>query len=225
MYKKFRKVLQILKMTNLEIQKAYFYIHKSGLNFEMVYPAAVVIASKATDLKLRDILNVFYYLVTGKKLEIDKEYWELRDGLLNTERILLRAIGFQIEVDDLMLDLCCYCEDHRIDRLTWQTSIAILNSSLDRKEVVMKGEIVDGRSEARQVTMAMVSVAELFVKENVEEIDRIRKGKAKSRETKNGKERVEKSSNRMAKSQDAHEFLVKIILEHLMEEERIDLGK
>jgi hypothetical protein len=201
----FEKGLKILKLSEFQTQKAYFYIYKSNLDhFEILFPAAIVVATKSTELKLRDILNVFHYLFTERELEINSEYWELRDGLISAEGILLRAIGFQIEVDNLMLDLYSYCDDHRIDRLTWQTAIAVLNDAMSIKEVVMKSEIVDGRSDARLVTMAVLEVAKMFVDERHDDIDHIRNDSKIS-----SKERTESSPR------NAHNVLVKAILNHL----------
>ncbi|KAI9017001.1 cyclin-like protein [Gaertneriomyces semiglobifer] len=54
--------------------------------------------------KLREIINVAYWLVQGWEggdpyLAIGDQYWIIKDSIMKTEMILLRVLGFSLQVD------------------------------------------------------------------------------------------------------------------------------
>ena len=65
---------------------------------EMISMASLYLACKVTEnpTKVRDLINVAFYLKTQKQLSIGNEYWRLRDSVISSELLLLRVLGFSV---------------------------------------------------------------------------------------------------------------------------------
>ncbi|KAJ3310280.1 hypothetical protein HDV04_005125 [Boothiomyces sp. JEL0838] len=86
--------------------------------FNLISAAAIFLACKQTGSKrkLRDIVNVFYYIVSNQLLEIDDLFWKLRDSVVYAEYLLLRVLGFDLLPDDLIREFVYTIERKRIER-------------------------------------------------------------------------------------------------------------
>uniref|UniRef100_A0A915IE94 Uncharacterized protein n=1 Tax=Romanomermis culicivorax TaxID=13658 RepID=A0A915IE94_ROMCU len=48
-------------------------------------------------LKIRDIINVFHVMIHDDKImDIDENYWEIREGLGKIEMLILRVLKFRV---------------------------------------------------------------------------------------------------------------------------------
>ncbi|KAJ2964425.1 hypothetical protein NQZ79_g644 [Umbelopsis isabellina] len=70
---------------------------------ELLATTCLHLACKATEVvrKLRDVINVCYRLIhqSDSILEIDEYYYNLRTSLTTSELILIRALGYNLDVD------------------------------------------------------------------------------------------------------------------------------
>jgi hypothetical protein len=112
------------------------YIKKNpGIPLDLLAAAAVNLACKHTGLvrKLRDIVNVFYYIEHKRYLEINDLFWKLKDSVIQAEYALLRILHFDTEVPNAFVELIDLVREET-DRVYMQTSWACLNDllSLDR---------------------------------------------------------------------------------------------
>ncbi|GAM25156.1 hypothetical protein SAMD00019534_083310 [Acytostelium subglobosum LB1] len=65
--------------------------------------ASILVATKLNysspiELRIRDILNVGYYVLTNKKLLIDETYYTLKDNIIKMEQVLLRTLSFDVSL-------------------------------------------------------------------------------------------------------------------------------
>ncbi|KAI8636386.1 hypothetical protein BD408DRAFT_426202 [Parasitella parasitica] len=72
-------------------------------NEELLTTTCLQLACKATEVprKVRDIVNVGhrYYHPKGTTLNVDENYFRMRSSLVTSELLLVRALGFDLEVE------------------------------------------------------------------------------------------------------------------------------
>ncbi|CAO3631010.1 unnamed protein product [Mucor fragilis] len=72
-------------------------------NEELLTTTCLQLACKATEVprKVRDLVNVGYryYHPTGTTLNVDENYFKMRSSLVTSELLLVRALGFDLEVE------------------------------------------------------------------------------------------------------------------------------
>ncbi|OBZ85872.1 Cyclin-related protein FAM58A [Choanephora cucurbitarum] len=72
-------------------------------NEELLTTTCLQLACKATEVprKVRDLVNVGYryYHPKGSTLNIDENYFKMRSSLVTSELLLVRALGFDLEVE------------------------------------------------------------------------------------------------------------------------------
>ncbi|RCH83708.1 Cyclin- protein fam58a [Rhizopus azygosporus] len=72
-------------------------------NEELLATTCLQLACKATEVprKVRDLVNVGYryYHSDGSTLDVDESYFKMRASLVTTELLLVRALGFDLEVE------------------------------------------------------------------------------------------------------------------------------
>jgi hypothetical protein len=141
--KKIKEANEMLDLPSHTKQVAFVYYYQC-LQFlkenpvvplDLVAAACVNLACKQTGItrKLRDVVNVFYYLEHQESLEIGSSFWKLKDSVIKVENIVLRVLRFDTEVEDCFSALVNLLRDEE-DLLFIQTSWACLNDlvSLDR---------------------------------------------------------------------------------------------
>ncbi|KAJ3359128.1 hypothetical protein HDU91_005004 [Kappamyces sp. JEL0680] len=130
---------------------------------EILQAAAVLVACKQHNksIKVRDIVNAFFWAYHQTHLPINSMFWKLRDSLIRAEFILLRAIGFQSDVDNPYADYAATALEWRIlDRPLLQTGICILNDCMHLQELCLLLVYGDaGQSRVRQVSWAVLGLA------------------------------------------------------------------
>lgn len=71
----------------------------------LIGATAIYLATKVEEqhVKLRDIINVCYRILHKEEtpLEVGKQYWELRDSLVNCELLLVRMLKYNPKIGDL----------------------------------------------------------------------------------------------------------------------------
>ncbi|KAJ3270407.1 hypothetical protein HDV01_007873 [Terramyces sp. JEL0728] len=119
---------EMLELDLLTSSTATLYVYKYQqfqklqetvtIPFQLIAAAAIFLACKQTEKKrkLRDIINVFYYITHKKLLEIDDLFWKLRDSVVYAEYLLLRILGFDLLPDDLIKEFIYTIERKRIER-------------------------------------------------------------------------------------------------------------
>ncbi|CEP07047.1 hypothetical protein [Parasitella parasitica] len=72
-------------------------------NEELLTTTCLQLACKATEVprKVRDIVNVGYryYHPNGTTLDVDENYFKMRSSLVTSELLLVRALGFDLELE------------------------------------------------------------------------------------------------------------------------------
>ena len=72
-------------------------------NEELLTTTCLQLACKATEVprKVRDLVNVGYryYHPKGTTLDVDENYFKMRSSLVTSELLLVRALGFDLEVE------------------------------------------------------------------------------------------------------------------------------
>lgn len=68
----------------------------------MIAASSLYLAGKIKDdaLKIRDIINVSHNTLHrgSGPLEIDDEYWNMRDGIVQAELLIMRVLKFEVSI-------------------------------------------------------------------------------------------------------------------------------
>ncbi|KAJ3320318.1 hypothetical protein HDV06_005349 [Boothiomyces sp. JEL0866] len=122
------QAIEMLELDLLTSSTALLYVYRyqqfeknqEGFQapFHLISAAAVFLACKQTGCKrkLRDIINVFYFIIQKQLLEIDDVFWKLRDSVVYAEYLLLRILGFDLLPDDLIREFVYTIERKRLGR-------------------------------------------------------------------------------------------------------------
>jgi len=84
--------------------KFFMYNSTAKYNYKTIASTCVYLATKVDEqhTKARDIVNTSYSVIYGDKdpLKVGKEYWDLRDNMVQHELIVLRTLGFDMVVNE-----------------------------------------------------------------------------------------------------------------------------
>eukprot|EP00741_Cyanophora_paradoxa_P003927 tig00000737_g3820.t1 len=130
-----------LRMPQFVIATAIYFFHQffqhnsfACTERETVPLACLYLASKSEEhcRKLRDIINVAYRVRNPDKapLRVGKEYWDMKELLIVTEQMLLRALAFDMSVDLPYKYLLNYLKSLRVPKSFSQLCWALVNDSL-----------------------------------------------------------------------------------------------
>jgi len=77
------------------------------LNFQLVAATSLYIASKQQDepIKIRDLINVVHRTLNrdSEVLDLNEEYWNYRDAIVQAELLAMRMISFKSTSPDTHL--------------------------------------------------------------------------------------------------------------------------